>query len=131
MLASHCKALSLAVVEGKFSRRSRLLKPDEYRRVFDAGKRSRDQYFMVFARVNGLEYARLGLAITKKKTKRAVDRNRLKRQVRESFRSYQHLLAGLDLVVLNQKGELLAENSQYRTSLSQHWQRLVKKCAQS
>lgn len=86
---------------------------------------------MVLARANGLQYARLGLAITKKKTKRAVDRNRLKRLVRESFRSHQHLLTGMDLVVLNQRGKLLATNSQYYSSLSRHWQKLAKRCARS
>jgi len=116
----------LTINEGKFSHHLRLLKPDDYRRVFNAALGSKDRFFMVFVRANGLQYGRLGLAISKKKTKRAVDRNRLKRLVRESFRTHQQLLAGLDLVVLNQRGAMLDDNSQYLSSLSRHWLRLVK-----
>ena len=86
---------------------------------------------MVLARTNGLPFARLGLAITKKKTKRAVDRNRLKRLIRESFRMHQHLLAGLDLVVMNQRRGAMASNSQYFASLSRHWHKLIERCVQS
>ncbi len=121
----------MAFIEGKFSRRNRLFKPDEFRRVFDAGERSSDRYFVVFARSNGLAYARLGLAISKKSTRRSVDRNRLKRLVRESFRFHQFLLAGLDLVVLKRQGNLMLENSEYLSSLSHHWQLVAEKCARS
>ncbi|MBL3526064.1 MAG: ribonuclease P protein component [gamma proteobacterium endosymbiont of Lamellibrachia anaximandri] len=119
----------MPAVQGSFPRRSRLLKPDEYRRVFSRAERSTDKLFLVLARENGLEYARLGLAISKKNTRRAVDRNRLKRLVRESFRQNQELLAGLDIVVLNRRGKLLVENGRYSASLFQHWKRLAEKCA--
>ena len=121
----------MALVDGKFSRQNRLLEPDNFRRVFDAGIRSSDRQFLVFARANGLAYARLGLAISKKKTKRAVDRNRLKRLVRESFRQHGQILAGLDLVVLNQRGELMSKNNPYYSSLAKHWLRLAEVCAVS
>jgi|GEM_PF-3976772 len=42
--------------------------------------------------------ARLGMAVAKKCAKRAVDRNRLKRLARESFRQHKHSLAGFDIV---------------------------------
>ncbi|RLJ19106.1 ribonuclease P protein component [bacterium endosymbiont of Escarpia laminata] len=121
--------MSLTAVLGSFPRRLRLLKPDEYRRVFSRAERSTDNLFLVLARENGLEFARLGLAISKKNTRRAVDRNRLKRLVRESFRLNQDLLAGLDIVVLNRRGKLLMDNHRYTASLLRHWKRLVERCA--
>ena len=85
--------------------------------------------FLVFACPNGLALARLGLAISKKKTKKAVDRNLLKRLVRESFRTHQSMLTGLDLVVLNRSLETDLENKRFLSSLSSHWQRLANRCA--
>jgi len=105
-----------------------LLKPDDYRRVFSDSQRSVEQNFLVLARPNGLENARLGLAISKKSLKRAVDRNRLKRLIRESFRLHQVILKGLDLVVVNRGADMSKANGHYLDSLSLHWRRLAKKC---
>ncbi|WP_036378885.1 ribonuclease P protein component, partial [Moraxella catarrhalis] len=48
--------------------------------------------------------ARLGLAITKKKLKKAVDRNRLKRLCRENFRHRQASWVAIDVVVIVKAG---------------------------
>jgi ribonuclease P protein component len=50
-------------------------------------------------RAAGLDSARLGLVIGKKLLKRAVDRNRVKRIVREQFRLRRAALPACDLVV--------------------------------
>jgi len=54
---------------------------------------------MVFAKPNGLDQARIGIVTSKKVAPRAVDRNRVKRMVREVFRSCRGRLGGLDVVV--------------------------------
>ena len=54
---------------------------------------------MVFARPNGLEQARIGIVASKKTAPRAVDRNCVKRMVREAFRRCRGSLDGLDVVV--------------------------------
>ena len=103
----------------------RLLKPDEYRRVFNDGQRSVDDHFLVLARRNDLAIARLGLAVSKKICRRAVDRNRIKRVIRESFRHNQSELMGLDLVVVGRRGLTKADNRSCFDSLQQHWQRVA------
>lgn len=70
---------------------------------------------------NGGPVARLGMAVAKKTLRRAVDRNRVKRLIRESFRFRQQELAGLDLVVMCARGIDLANPQQLRESLSRHW----------
>lgn len=111
-----------------FPRSRRLLKPDEYRRVFSDGRRSADSLFLVLALPNGLSDARLGLAVSKKTSRRAVERNRIKRLIRESFRLHQRSLCGLDLVVVSRSGAAGSDNSVCFDSLRQHWRRVAEKC---
>ncbi|MCU7842234.1 MAG: ribonuclease P protein component [Candidatus Thiodiazotropha sp. (ex Monitilora ramsayi)] len=111
-----------------FPRCRRLLKPDEYRRVFSDGHRSVDDCFLVLALPNDLASPRLGLAVSKKICRRAVDRNRIKRVIRESFRQNQPELMGLDLVVVGRRGLSQADNRRCFESLSQHWRRVAEKC---
>jgi ribonuclease P protein component len=86
----------------------------------------------VLARPNAEGPARLGLAIARKCARRAVDRNRLKRLVRESFRSQGLSLWGLDLVVMCRRDGVAAENAQLLASLASHWARIRKQlCASS
>jgi ribonuclease P protein component len=50
-------------------------------------------------RANGLEIARLGLIVPKRHLSLAVDRNRVKRMIREWFRHRQSSLEGRDVLV--------------------------------
>lgn len=121
---------SLPSSEGSdFPRSRRLLKPDEYRRVFNDGRRSIDALFLVLAHPNDMPFARLGLAVSKKYSRLAVKRNRIKRLVRESFRHHQEQLVGLDLVVVTRQGIGRADNGRCFDSLHRHWQRIVEICA--
>jgi ribonuclease P protein component len=107
----------------RFDRRFRLPDESAFARVFAKANRSRDNLFTVLSRENGKDYARLGLAISKKHCRQASGRNRLKRLVRESFRHHKAELAGLDLVVLGQPGASRADNQTVFASLARHWQK--------
>ena len=67
--------------------------------VLAAGRRLRGPSINVQIRVNGLGLARLGLIVPKRHVRRAVDRNRMKRLLREWFRHYQERLQGSDLLI--------------------------------
>lgn len=85
----------------------------------------------MLARPNDLPRARLGLVIAKKHVRHAVQRNRMKRLIRESFRHRQQSLRGLDVIVLARKGMDSLDNRQLRAQLEPQWQRVVRKYAQS
>lgn len=56
---------------------------------------------------NALDWTRLGVVAPKKRVRRAVDRNRAKRIIREAFRTSKHLLPrGLDLIVVAKRAPL-------------------------
>ncbi len=100
-----------------------MLDADSFRRVFKKANRSRDTLFTVLSRENRKKGARLGLAISKKNCRLAVQRNRLKRVVRESFRLNKELLGEIDVVVMCQTGASRASNKKLFDSLAGHWQK--------
>ena len=112
----------------KFTKSLRLLCAADFKPVFDnAPFRASHQYFLILARLNQQSQPRLGLVMAKKHMKLAVERNRMKRLIRESFRLQQQELAGLDIVVLSRKGMDSLSNSEFSQQLTQQWQRIYKK----
>ena len=54
---------------------------------------------VVLMRPNRVAFPRLGMIVPKRSHPRAVDRNRIKRIIREWFRRHQSRLKGKDLIV--------------------------------
>lgn len=122
-VASDQRPIGGAAPQG-FPRARRLTRPAEFSRVFGRAQRSSDQYFTVLANDTNGHEPRLGLAISKRAAKKAVERNRLKRLVRDVFRRQQDLPA-LDVVVMAGAAAKSASNSQLRASLDRHFRRLA------
>jgi len=93
-----------------FGRRERINEPAAFRRAFARKRSASDAWMVVYGVENGLDHPRLGLSVPKKKVRRAVDRNRVKRLLREAFRlSKAELPAGLDLVIVPRGPKLTFE----------------------
>jgi ribonuclease P protein component len=99
-----------------FSSRQRLHTSKDFGRVFADPARSSDRYFTILARPNSRDGARLGLTISRRAAKKAVDRNKLKRLAREAFRMQQSLPAW-DFVVLAKVGADRTDRRLLRESL--------------
>lgn len=78
---------------------ARLVDKADFDRVFAENQRARTDYVMVMARPNQVGYPRLGMIVAKRLLARAVDRNRVKRCTRESFRQVLQDLPACDFVV--------------------------------
>ena len=85
----------------RFSRDYRLRRSTEFDRVFKGAElRVREGPLRVLARTNaGSDTPRLGMVIAKRFANRAVDRNRVKRRIRESFRAHRSTLPACDVIV--------------------------------
>lgn len=106
----------------------RLLNVRDYDRVFQDAHKSSGKALTVLARRSGRDSARLGLAIPRKQIRRAVERNRIKRLIRESFRRHQDVLCGLDVVVIA-RSELADKNTHgVFACLENHWRRVSERC---
>jgi ribonuclease P protein component len=84
-----------------FPRKLRLTAPTHFKAVFNkTTAKVSNRYFLILARENQLDHARLGMIVGKKALPEAAQRNRLKRLLRTVFRLNQDLLVGLDIVIL-------------------------------
>ena len=104
----------------------RLLTARSYKPVFAKGDRLSGRCLLLLYRENDVNMPRLGLVIAKKHIKLAVQRNRVKRLIRESFRLNQHRLPPCDIVAIARKGLGGQSNEEIRIWLDKQWQRLAK-----
>lgn len=75
---------------------------------------------------NRSDQARLGIIVAKRNVKRAVDRNRIRRLIRESFRQEKEGLRGLDIIVLARYN--IFDDDQVvepKKRLKKQWQELI------
>lgn len=111
-----------------FAKAGRLRTPTAYQRVFQRAQfKVSSKTVLILASANELNGPRLGLVIAKKNIRLAVQRNRLKRLIRESFRLRQHTLPALDIVVLARHGLDRKENSMIHAELNTLWDNLLKR----
>lgn len=82
-----------------FCAANRLLRKDRYDQVIRADQVD-GKLYKIFYKRNESDTSRLGIIATKRNFPRSVDRNRLKRFVRETFRQHNIKVSGLDLVVM-------------------------------
>lgn len=86
--------------------------------VRNKGSFFRSKSFMVYQKVNEKEFTRLGITASRK-TGNAVQRNRIKRLVREFFRlNYSYLPDSTDISVICKRGAASLNFSQVSSELN-------------
>lgn len=113
-----------------FRKSSRLLVSHDFKRVFQgASFKISHQHLLILAAPNQHLAPRLGLVIAKKNVRHAVQRNRIKRRIRETFRLQQHTLPPLDAIVLARSQLDSLSDAALTELLNQQWARLCKQVA--
>ena len=129
-----------------FPRHARLRNPQQFKQTFLHGHRISAPLFRLHARLLPLaqeektariasvdiestnentDHARLGIAVSKRVDAHAVGRNRIKRLVRESFRTMRARLPAGDYVLLAQREAATADNMQLVQALAALWARVI------
>ena len=131
-----------------FKKNHRLLNSKNYKTVFNGVEyKQGGSYFTFLSRENQLSHSRLGIVVAKKHIPLAVNRNKIKRAIRESFRHHragvyndsyevntddclieqEKLKMFFDTVVLVKAKANLLSNIELKKELEKQWLRLSKK----
>jgi ribonuclease P protein component len=94
---------------GRVPRNAKLRKAPEFRAVYESGRRYDGALMTAFVAPNALGGQRLGITVSRKVSRKAVGRNRIKRLLRETFRLSEGLrdLRGSYDWVLNGRRRML------------------------
>ncbi|MCH1931774.1 ribonuclease P protein component [Shewanella acanthi] len=110
-----------------FTRELRLLTPAQFKSVFSNPIKASSAEITLLAIPNSEQHPRLGLTVAKRYVKRANQRNRIKRVIRDSFRLNQHNLPHLDIVVLVRNGVMEMENAELNKLIEKLWRKLSRR----
>lgn len=110
-----------------FPRRVRIVRSADYLALRKAGKRVNARNFRADVAGNALEHARLGLVVSKRVSKSAVRRNRIKRICRDSFRRHRERLPDIDIVLIAGHQADACGNKALHGDLEQLWERLASR----
>ena len=103
----------------------------EFEAVLRSGHRYSTRNFVFRAGANGGPHARLGIIAGRKAASRAVDRNRVKRLIREVFRKVSERVGAYDVTVqlrTNLRGEI---NADVRDELNKAFDAVMRRAAKS
>jgi ribonuclease P protein component len=106
-------------------REARIRRAGDFAALRQASGRLGGRCFSVRYKSNEFGHARLGLAISKRVSKRAVERNRIKRLVRESFRRMRHQLPAVDLVVMAREQAAGMDGPALLAEIDALWRKLL------
>jgi len=101
-------------------KKARLLNKADYNAVFAKSVKVSNSLFLILIHKTSNPNSRLGLVISKKVDKRAVQRNRIKRIVRESFRNAE-LEIHCDYAVLARGNVTSLANKEIFESIDKLW----------
>ena len=117
-----------AVTDQGFPKGCRLLSETEFTPVFSQPDfRVSSRFLLLLARASDLPQGRLGIVVGKKNVARSVQRNRIKRIIRESFRRRKSDFGTIDLVVLARKGLHSFDNCDIQAQLHSLFDELSRK----
>ncbi|MDR3387793.1 MAG: ribonuclease P protein component [Rudaea sp.] len=106
-------------------RTARLLRPSDFTALRGQSKRLSSRSFLAEYRPTDLGTARLGMAVSRRVSKLAVIRNRIRRVIRESFRLHRAGLASIDVLLIARGFAVGQTNAALRLELESLWSRLA------
>ena len=104
------------------------MKPSEFQTIYKHGQWVANRELVANFKSQNNHTSRIGITVSKKVSKRAIDRNRIKRQIREWFRRKKLLCADFDLIITAKPSVIIKTNQEIQHSLNDLWRKVQKKC---
>jgi len=112
----------------RLSKHQRLARPADYRRVYQSNYWGNTRLFSF--NVQPIEVrdgpSILGTTVSKKVSKSAVKRNKIKRQIKEFYRLHQQDLVGCEVVITAKASASQATQAERWADLTELWAKLLK-----
>jgi ribonuclease P protein component len=109
----------------RLPRTARLLRPADFATLRGAAQRTSSRHFRAEYRVSPSGAARLGMAVSRRVSKLAVVRNRIRRVTREYFRLHRASIANLDVLLVARTSAAEQTNAVLRADLASLWHKLA------
>ncbi len=106
-------------------RTARLLKAGDFAALRGKSRRISVRHFLAEFSPNEQATCRLGQAVSRRVSKRAVDRNRIKRLVRESYRHARSELPCVDILMIARTSAVDTASAELRQDLTNLWKKLA------
>ena len=115
----------------RLSAHQRLKNPEQFQTVYKSKQWGGSKHFTfnVLAQdglADNLAHGVIGPTVSKKVSKRAVDRNRIKRQIREYYRLRQYEINNAHLVITAKPSCKNANDKERYESLDELWEKILK-----
>ncbi|MBC7196929.1 MAG: ribonuclease P protein component [Deferribacterales bacterium] len=111
-----------------FKKAEKLRKNSEFLKVYRQGKKHYGRYLLIYVVFKSEYLRKAGFVVSKKVSKKAVIRNRLKRQLREIYRINKHILPeNVSIITIAKPDILKADYNEIR----EDYLELLKKISDS
>jgi ribonuclease P protein component len=85
-------------------KKNRIISSVAFKEIFTKGNAKENECFRIFFKKNDLDYPRYGIVVKAQNSKSAVQRNILKRRIRNILRNYLSVFSkGFDVVIITKK----------------------------
>ena len=108
-----------------FPRAARLLTARDFARLRTCSRRVATRNLTAEVATSETGGARMGLAISRRVSKKAVRRNRIKRIARDSFRHHRALFPALDILVIARSSADHQDNPALHAEFASLWRRIA------
>lgn len=101
-------------------KKNRIISSVVFKEVFTKGKTKENEYFKIIFKKNDLDYSRYGVIVKAQNSKSAVQRNVLKRRIRNILNNSLLLFSkGFDVVIITKKDCLSMNFSKLKESFNE------------
>jgi|SRR5680860_1181832 len=108
-------------------RKNRIISSVAFKEIFTEGEVKENECFKIIFKKNNLDYPRYGIVVSTKVSKLAVERNALKRKIRNILMDFLLVFSkGFDVVIIVKKNCLKISFSKLKESLKELLLKLFK-----